>query len=452
MRTCVRLATMFILAVGVAMAGSEGDPAHETPLASRSIKVGVGAVDAISGDLSLRVPLGPRLPGRLPIGFTWSFENQDSLQSGATAPNMAAFVGGSFRPVVWPSLVNFGDSPIRSTVMVDGRPLVFYRNYSTTRMPSLVDFAKAMTDRHVQPVPPSLAPPGLILDTPGTLQVTAAIPSSDGTKFLVAFSYLSTVEHLDKNGNLVVQTIPLAPGYVVLDGANAIWVQFGNGVSPTGHTITHFTNLWGDHVTVDETALPIAPDFCVISKIEIKDLMAAGNTLTLSVSQTGTPWTLRETGTNQQTSLPYDYPSFYGVTATIDVTNTLGLPSVNMPGYLRSKQRFWPQPASICSGYNPLAAPVAEGVWDDGFFPTQITQTATDQSSQSIAITWTQNAGQAFGAQTIGNPSEIDHSSGLKETFQYGPVVRLSQYSFSSCDGTWRGFQYLGSSRIAGEG
>ncbi len=443
MRSSLRLATTFFLAVGFAMAGSEGDPAHETPMASRSIKTAIGSVDAISGDLTLRVPLGPRLPGRIPVGFTWSFDNQDSLQSGATATSMVAFVGGSFRPVVWPSPGNFGDSPIQSTVMVDGRPLVFYRNYSTTKMPSLGDFGKAMTDRHVLPSPPSLPPPGLILDDPGSLQITSAIPSSDGTKFLVAFSYLSTVEHLDKNGNSVIQMMSLAPGYVVLDGANAIWAQFGNGASPTGHTVTHFTNLWGDHVTVDETALPVAPDFCVISKIEIKDLLAPGNTLTLAVSQTGTPWTLRKTGTNQQTSLPYDYPSFYGVTASINVTNTLGLPSASMPGYLRSYQRFWPQPASICPGYNPLAGPVAEGVWDDGFFPTQITQTAADQSSQSIAITWTQNAGQAFGAQTLGNPTEIDYPSGLKETFHYGQVVRLSQYSFSPCDGTWRGFQYL---------
>ena len=76
MHFSVRVVMAFVLAVGVAVAGSEGDPAHETPLSSRSIKIGMGSVDAVSGDISLRAPIGPRLPGRIPLGFTWSFDNQ----------------------------------------------------------------------------------------------------------------------------------------------------------------------------------------------------------------------------------------------------------------------------------------------------------------------------------------------------------------------------------------
>jgi RHS repeat-associated protein len=333
--------------------------------------------------------------------------------------------------------------------MLDGQPLVFYQHYSAAIMPSVADIMKALADRNVQPSPPTLPPAGLILDDPGTLQITGAIPSSDGTKFLVAFSYLATVEHFDKNtGTSTTRTMSLAPGYVILDGPNAIWVQMGGGVTPWGHTITHFTNLWGDHVTVDETVTPVATDFNVISSIVIKDQIATTNSsLTLSVSQTGTPIALRLSGTDLQTGMAYSYPDSFSVTGTIQVSNTLGLPTATLSGNLRARQRFYPQPAQWCPGYNATASPLPEGFWDDGFFPSQITQTASDQgSSQSVFITWTMLSGV-----TVGNPLGIDYPSGLKETFSYGNVTRLSQLSFSKCDGTWTGFAHIRGSGYAEE-
>jgi hypothetical protein len=82
------------------------------------------------------------------LGFTWSYDNQDTLQS-----KTAQGGGGVFRPVVW----NSNDSPLQVTVMVDGRPIVFYRHFSTTKMPSSAALLPAMAQRPVPPVQPAAA-------------------------------------------------------------------------------------------------------------------------------------------------------------------------------------------------------------------------------------------------------------------------------------------------------
>lgn len=63
------------------MAGAEGNPSQETPSSGSIVKLGAGSVDAVTGNLSLRVPLGPHLPGRLPIGFAWNFSSGDGVQN-----------------------------------------------------------------------------------------------------------------------------------------------------------------------------------------------------------------------------------------------------------------------------------------------------------------------------------------------------------------------------------
>lgn len=433
MLRALRVLLTLVLVTGVAVGGSEGDPAHETPLSSRSIKIGIGSVDAVSGDLNLRIPLGPRLPGRIPLGFSYSYRNQDGLHSYFAGASSTGVVGGNFRPVVWPSGDTFGDSPLQTTVLLDGQPLVFYRNYTTSKMPSGADFLKAMADRHVLPTPPQAA----INYDGGQLYLGPAVPSSDGTKFLLGFHYLTEVLHYDKNTDTTTYSIvPVGGGSVVIDGPNAIWKQSSGSLA--GHTLTHFTNLWSDHLVVDEVQTEVATGFYAVTSIQIQDLVVPENSLTLSFTQTGAIQTTMLTQTDVSGNPIYSYPNFLSMTGTIDVTNSLSLPSASLPGYFRAKQRFYPLPAPWCPGYSLTQTPQPEGIWDDGFFPFTVTQSATGGSSQTISILWT----QYVEGRPLGNPTEINYPSGLKESFSYGNVTRLSMLSFSKCDGTWAGFSY----------
>ncbi len=416
-------------------AGSEGDPNSETPLASRSVRIGAGSVDAVSGNLLLRVPIGPRLPGRFPIGFTWSFDNQDGLQSaGAGGPG----IGGQFRPVVWPS-GNFGDSRLQTTVCVEGESWAFQKNYSSTNMSSTSSLMVAMTARGVSPAPPTMPPPDFTLEDPGTLQASA-IPSSDGTKLLVYFWYNSTVQNVHTGA---LSTKSLAPGYAILDGPKAIWMQSlpsYTSIPPT-HVVTHFTNLWGDHVTVDETHTQLVNGFPVVTAIQILDTLHTANSIALSFSQNVTPYTVTKSWTDMNTGATGTYPSAFWSKGTLSITNTLGLPSATLPGYLRTLQRVAPSTPYGCSGYVSGTAPVTESIWDNGFAPTQINHTATDGNGKSISLTWPMSTSPDVPwAYPSASPTEIDYPNGMKETFTYAMVLRLSKDSYSKCTGVWAGF------------
>lgn len=106
----------------------------------------MGSVDAVSGNLLLNTTLGPTLPGRIPLGFTWNYDNQDSLQAGNPG---VSNMGGQFRPIVWPSPGNFGDSPIQTVVLINGSPTVFYRRHNATGLPNNATLFTAMSDRGV---------------------------------------------------------------------------------------------------------------------------------------------------------------------------------------------------------------------------------------------------------------------------------------------------------------
>jgi len=64
------------------------DPSQESPSTHRSVPTGLGFVDSVTGELSLRLGLGPRLPGRVPLGFTWSYDSHSPTHTS---------IGGEFR-------------------------------------------------------------------------------------------------------------------------------------------------------------------------------------------------------------------------------------------------------------------------------------------------------------------------------------------------------------------
>ena len=69
MRRWIQFLAMVLIGFA-AVAGTEGDGKREAPSGSYGVGVRYGAVEAVSGALNLRIPLGPRLPGRIPLWFT----------------------------------------------------------------------------------------------------------------------------------------------------------------------------------------------------------------------------------------------------------------------------------------------------------------------------------------------------------------------------------------------
>jgi RHS repeat-associated protein len=432
-RSLKTLFVSMVLSMGFAPsahAGAEGNPKNETPTSSSVVRIGAGTVDAVSGNLQLHLPMGPRMPGRIPLGFSWNFTSQDTAQ---------VAIGGGFRPVSWPSL-NFGDSPIQTTVVVNGQPEVFYRQVNNGSMPSASDLQSALTARGFNPAQPTYATGGWIVNGTGTLRLQA-IPSTDGTRFLIYY-YFDTPCEKDNHTTGVVSysTQQLAPGYAILDGSEVIWAQWNFDVtvvtSPSRHTVSHFTNLWGDHVTSDEVENPYTDangTFWRLSSIVLTDQVKPSNTVTLTLTHQGTPTTTVQSGLTSSGTLS-TAPGTIKNTGTIQVTNSLGLPTVSVTGKFGGDQRFTPPVPYSCPGYSNTEPLHPEGLWDDGFCPTSIVSTASTGSSRTLSMVW-----DAVNEKV----SSISYSNGLKESFTYGNGgINLSSFSYSLCNGLWQGFQF----------
>ncbi|WP_306589370.1 carbohydrate binding domain-containing protein [Geothrix sp. 21YS21S-4] len=404
-------------------------PVGETPQMSRIIAVGAGSVDAVSGNLHLGIPLGPRLPGRIPLGFFWTHDVSKT-------PDESARNGGELRPVVWPSLY-LNDGFLQLTVGLQGDSVVFYRGIDPGRLPSSAALLQAMADRKVQVVPPVEAPAGYQLVQAGPFVIREVLPTSDESRILVVFGYQSTL----RAANGATTTAFLGSGACILSGADAIWFQEGGGTVPQNHVMSHFTNRWGDHVQVDEAYSSLAAGFSALQSIQIRDMVQTGVSLTLQLTPTSSVWTSSKVHYSYPAGqvVKTTYPWLTGFDGSIRITNTLGLPEVRLAGAFYSQQRFLPWRDPWGPNFNAFATPpppVPEGKWDSGFNPTDITTAASDGTSRALRMVWQeiyQNWPQA--------PVEIHHPSGLVETFAYGQVSNLSSLSFSRWDGRWTGFR-----------
>ena len=110
-----------LLSLGGLLCQAESDiTGNASPSAAHQIPVRLGSVDAVRGNLSLSLPLGPRMPGRIPIGATWYFDSLDSAQF---------LVGGMYRAAVWPH----GSIPKpTTTVQIGSTTYSFQKHYAAT--------------------------------------------------------------------------------------------------------------------------------------------------------------------------------------------------------------------------------------------------------------------------------------------------------------------------------
>ena len=367
-----------------------------TPSSSQYVPLRLGHVDAVTGGMNLSLPLGPKLPGRIPLGFSWVFDSTSSPRMNATSGSSILTVkaGGILSPIVWPSPL--ASSP-QVTAWINGQSHTFLKKSAPLAMyptPAIVGWLskRGMTDT-------------------SQLSLATVFPSSDGTRFF-----------------LVSRTSPSVMAILVND--EAIWTLDGG-------THTYFTNLWGDKVSVTQTWMTNQWPYDAL----------------LWPLQPGAPLVGSPTQiiiTNENKPVPHwikmTIPSAFTTTVadliTIQVTNGLGLPTVSLTGYCRSTLRFHYQDMGVLDStvHSELYQIVYDWVWDFHFLLDSMTVTPTDDTApQTTSFQWTIRtctAGSISDYPLLG----ITHPNGLSETFNYDAQSLLSANSFNPLDGTWFGF------------
>jgi hypothetical protein len=375
---------LFLALLGLCLnAGPEGNGKSEAPSAGYAVKVRYGAVDAVSGALRLNVPLGPRLPGRIPMGFVWAYDNQ----TGNTW-------GGDFRPIVWPLETN--KRTITQTVMVGGQPWVFYKKVAVgVALPSAAQVQGWMSTRGVD----DGGDEARALNSGASFQVTSIYPSSDGTRFLI-YSNWGTM-----GSNGPSSTLVIGKRITVIDGDKAF------SATAPGASTTTITSIWGDRIQVGMSGtLNGAP-----TQINIQDV-AGGNSITLTLVETGAKIISNDSHEIQ-------------VPVKLTITNTLGYPSVTTDGSYTADQ-LSVVPNTYCGDLTSQPTTYLQQ-WQSAIRLTTLHAHGDTTFTWSDPLTTT-------GSQL----TKIAHPTGLTEAFEYASNGgSWGGLSYSYCDGSWWGFK-----------
>ena len=343
---CRNASLAMLLLIGVSqqlMAQSDtSDPNDsvltQAPGEARFVKTRLGGFDAVSGVGHFTMPLGPRLPGRIPAGFILATDG--------------TYLNSSVRPINWRigNAQQQGAATYSNTVTLFGETLTFSVPASTVALPSasviqgwmstwnVTDMGKADAD---------MAMAGFAVDHTGTL--TASTVSStqsvqattDGTKFLVLVAWKLT-KTFSYNGSrpATVSTVVYHPIVFALDTAYSI-----------GQRLTTITNRWGDKVTIAETDT----DSTGVFVIQNAKYPSHSITLTMNSTVNVDPTVLSA--------------------ANLTVTHTLG----NLPTVAATGVYLVPNPTPTWSG------PVT---WNGSFLPSSVIETASDGTSKTTSMVW----------------------------------------------------------------
>lgn len=372
------------------------DPGEETPQTHARVPIKLGSIDAISGEMHVRIPLGPAMPGRLKLGFNYAYDSQNGLQM---------LIGGDFRPVVWPSRTQ---KHISYSVVVQGEAWEFARAYQVTAINNLspsqllskygIDNGQAEAQAYLDSL--SQTNPGIgnyALDPPTDIQ---GYQSMDGKRLLLMAQWhchLIGTPETTSDG-----IVPVGQRMAVIDGQNFIWTN-GQGVS-------HFQTIWGDHLVVTETDLtnnqwpPRNTDFTYRGgSIVISDVNHSDRSLILNITD-----------------------------AQLDVTNTFGLPTAEMKGKIYLQQRQ--------DSDGGIAPPP---LFDFGFVPTVMTETASNGETRTTNFEWYPvNSIYLMNYHYPNALKSVTYPNGLQESFTYSQrdYAHLSDFAFSPDTGGWVGF------------
>ncbi len=364
------------------------NPGVETPGTHRSVPIKLGGVDAVSGEINLQVPLGPRMPGRLPIGFVFSYDSQNGYHMQ---------LGGDFRPVVWPDTAA---KRLMYTVIVDGVHHNFARNFEVT---NTINASSWMSEYSVDDGRQEAVDLAERLSANSTIQyqvgpfVPHVYQSMDGRSYFITSSW-KICKVMDSS---CTSTLFAGQRMMFLTEGQALWTDC-KGTS-------HFQTPWGDHVIVQESGVTYDANFS----------SGAYNGGSIDIYYANDP--------SHHIWMTISSVSVFNNTASIQINNTFGLPSVSLNGTCHWRQR-------VNRDFIGSAGVFAI-IWDYGFNPNTMTETA---DSQSVTTTFNWD-------RTGTNPylTSIVHPNGLTESFTYGGTLNLnnlSDYSYNSDTGEWTGF------------
>lgn len=391
---------------------ADGSPATSFP-----IPVRLGSVDSILGGLHLQVPLGPRLPGRIPAGFSWIFHSQGRAQVGDWVDFFGACPGrgGDFIPIIWAPKGRsvLKDKDISRTVTVFGDPWTFgaASTVAASRAGQIPDPAhirqlmieRGVDDGHADAMAYYLtmkANPALIIPAEPVLQFAVYV-SPDGTRYLVDTWWTFQVTYKLSNGTFTDET---AYRSMVFFGPNVLWTK--SNLYSNNDFVSTLANKWGDRVSITQHGSM----FTIGDTVTIKNEIEPDQQIVLTV-----------TSADPLPPPPNGPPTGYwplGVAGGITVSNTLDLPTTTLDGWF--------------------------GMGGDktGFIPKTITHKAASKltcagESTTTTFHWDHDSLN----NPLGKLLSIDHPSGMSESFTYGAMRDAS----STC---WdeHGFNVFGGS------
>ncbi|MDP1832371.1 MAG: RHS repeat-associated core domain-containing protein [Geothrix sp.] len=238
-----RLFIAFLLLLAQTLgAGEPGQGNGSIEPTRRWIPAGPAHVDAVTGRMELNLPIGPSLPGRVPIGFVWHSEGTN----------------GSFDSYQWPAW---------DTTQVSNRVTVTLGHERVTFLRGAPPDVSANPQKWLQDRGLSSGQEKVTgLDAGYTSYFGASIfTSEDGSRHLIAGAWYVKAPLPPKPWGPDTVWPPadprvFAPRMAVVQGDNVIWASFedatGANVQQTAHSSTEIKNRWGDWVRLDKTLDP----------------------------------------------------------------------------------------------------------------------------------------------------------------------------------------------------
>lgn len=371
----LRLTLVYLSLGGGLFADYDPNPSPGAPSASRQIPLRMGNLDAITGNLAIRVPLGPTLPGRIKLEFKWYY-NSTNLQQ--------FHLSGGFRPVVWPEMKTLmPEDPIVRTVAFNGDPWTFLVNPSPAAgaMPTVEALHAEMLRRGVDDGQASAVAHHEGCSMPAPVFRMEVFPTADGTRFLLHTWWDNDFLFVDvKHPDGICKKATTESRWVILDGPNTVWSK--DPVKLTDPRVTYFSNRWGDLVSVTESG----GNYGGPTTITILNEKFATHSITLDRSS-----------------------------GNLVVTNTMGLPKATLVGTYQTQNTI----TSVCGS--------TLGEFYGGFRPDRLLE-ETQGESRTTTFTWLNNPDRTDNQYS--SLHSIQFPSGLKETFQGGQATKLSKNCF----------------------
>ncbi|WP_306590665.1 RHS repeat-associated core domain-containing protein [Geothrix sp. 21YS21S-4] len=243
MRVRQGLAACLFLLVRALTAGEPGQGNTSIEPAHRWIPVGPAQVDAVTGEMKLNLPIGPTLPGRIPIGFVWHTEGLGTA---------------SFDAYQWPTW-DSTQTGNRVIVTLGHEKVTFLRGapLDTTATPAAVQ--KWYSDRGLSTGAERIG----TLEEGYTPYFGATVfTSEDGTSHLVVSAWRVKAPVPPKPWTPETYFPPadnrvFGPRMAIIQGDTALWSSFeddaGQNIQQKARPSMEIRNRWGDWVRLDNT-------------------------------------------------------------------------------------------------------------------------------------------------------------------------------------------------------